>query len=1024
MVEEGASPMNDRIRENWGRLEIIGSSGQDIEKLKESLAKIEKVSGSVPPADLDRALSKLEDFLSRIETKLNIKKEPTEEKEPGSGDAPPQEQPVEEEKPKGKAPKEETEPPAEEKTDEPPPIEEKTEEETEKPEDEEVPKEEPEATEEETTPPEEKKEESEEPQEEKKETEAEPEKEQPSTEEDETPHEEKEEMPPVIDPKVSEEKNRMVEEIEKLDEDAKLAGGETGAIQPHIKAMKDALSTMDLSMFDQYYQVSKDWLDKYLLGLMPTALGNMIGKIKEIESKYMDIGKEDRLTKILPPTSDILKNSDSTDVATLRGYLHEVKGSMEKIDDDQKNLSEDILKESREYIRRMKELVENISEETKKRSFLKRLNEFKDLTVDNILEHYNKIKALMQEVSDESSNSEKTRFEKILKSVEPMISKIAVIGGEESDEHLALVREKDQILSEFPLNIEKAMEGMKGLLDKAVTTLSNFEEIRIQSLENSISKLNSNLEEIEKEMDISPVKNILEKAKKFLDDNDLEKVELLMEKAEAAFDRLKAKVEKGKAGERLKEILTIRDDLKKLSMDVSPLDGSIDDAKEALKSGEMNKFNERIEDIEEKIVLMKKDEIKMEYQKLLVTAMNSIRELENKGEDVKEFRENLEKIKEVHLSRDIDKCIEMEKELLTNIRKIQISTILESRLKTARETLAEAEGLLIDTTEAKKKLDDAQSFLEQEKFEESLEMFTTAQVELEDSMTTRTFSMIEKEIKELKEQGKSYSISDHKADSKIKEAYDLGDDGKYREALELLYSLRDEMSKEFKSKKAISLLGELSTLIKKARSVGLKIATFKAAYTKAKVLLEAGDEDSVIELAERQLKNLNDKIQNQVDLQSHLDEIRGKLIGVESKVNRLIDMGVSVAVYRDRMNAIKELIETTDTEQARKEMSELENSINDEIALARKGTKPKEALAPSKPGENSLESAGGSPEGSKKDLFELVSKISNEMKVRSTKGEETATIKKDIEAIQIQVLKKNYTEAYAIAKACLDRISK
>ena len=91
MVDEGARPINERITENWGRLEKIGSAGQDIEKLKVSLAKIEKVAGSVPPADLDRALTKLEDFLTRIETKLSIEKEETEEEKIESGEAPPQE---------------------------------------------------------------------------------------------------------------------------------------------------------------------------------------------------------------------------------------------------------------------------------------------------------------------------------------------------------------------------------------------------------------------------------------------------------------------------------------------------------------------------------------------------------------------------------------------------------------------------------------------------------------------------------------------------------------------------------------------------------------------------------------------------------------------------------------------------------------------------------------------------------------------------------------------------------------------
>ena len=178
----------------------------------------------------------------------------------------------------------------------------------------------------------------------------------------------------------------------------------------------------------------------------------------------------------------------------------------------------------------------------------------------------------------------------------------------------------------------------------------------------------------------------------------------------------------------------------------------------------------------------------------------------------------------------------------------------------------------------------------------------------------------------------------------------------------------------------------------------------------------------MIDLMERQLKLINEQILSQEDLLSNMDELRGKLIGVESKVNKLIETGRSVDQYRIKIDTIRELIDTEDVKKAQDEMRELEESINDEIYSTTKKTisQPPIKSTPEPETESRSELTA---EESKRKLNDLVSEISREMKIRKTKGEETSAIKNDIEIIKNLVLSKDYVKAYKVAKECLERIS-
>jgi tetratricopeptide (TPR) repeat protein len=618
----------------------------------------------------------------------------------------------------------------------------------------------------------------------------------------------------------------------------------------------------------------------------------------------------------------------------------------------------------------------------------------------------------------------KNRFEKILLSIEPLIEKVAVVGGSESEEHVALIKEKDDLVTLFSSDIEAAMEGMRSLLDKAALKVADLEEFRTHKLESEMDQLNDKLSEISDEVDASPVIRIMDKCRDLLDENEFSKVEMLLEKAGAAFEKLYNDVLITRARKEMVELEETKERLMSASIDVTPLVDPIENAKKYLESGQLTRFHETTEVIREKIGYLEREEMKVEYQRSLMKIVNSLRSIDDEGKDTSAYRMKLDEIKETYLTRDLPKCIEMERDLLKEISKERISTILEIRMKASRETLEEAEGLMIETDGARKKFQEAQELMENEDYETALDLYTQGQVELEDKMTARTFSIVEKEIREKWEEGKKYSIDFGDVEGSIRQAYDLAEDDKFKEAMEHLYSFREMMDVKIDNTKAKTLLDELMDLIKKARASGLKIATFKATHTKAKVLFDAGDVNSAIDLLERQIKNINEHILKRRRLQSNLDELRGRLLGVESKVQKMIDMGLTVAVIRQRMASVNELIDTTDVEQAEKELAEIEESINDSIiAAANKKQEEQKFEEPVEEEKPKVEEKTPSHEESKVQLFSLVSEIRNQMKIKSRKGEETTAIKKDIEVIQNLVIKKEYLEAYQVAKNCLERIS-
>jgi|GEM_PF-4874493 len=1068
MVLEGKVSVDKRIAELKERLTKLQSGGHDVGKAMESLAKMEKVASAASGEDLERALSKFESYMDRLEKKLSSRKrkvkspsgEP-ESKENGkkADTASGKETPPDSEKDdigqekaevqkEEKTPKEEdvsgggkeTDIPAPEGEKEEAPEEQKAGEEKEAPAKEmeetsvkpkeEAPKEQ-KAEEKKEAPAKEMEETSVKPEEEAPEKQkAEEKKEAPAKEMEETSVKPEEEAPkeqkaeekkeaPAPDPKHRE----MTERVKELEEITKALGGDSSPILAHIKAMDEALESGNVQLFQQYHDIARDWFEKYLNSLLPPVINDHIADIRALESQYLDMGKQDRLEGKIPDITRIMNSTSAGDIDAMIVSWRTLGDSLEEIKKDLESLSPDLEEEMSGSMSRFDGMLAKVPDENVKKSFRERMEKLK--AESDILSRYASFRSIMRDLSEEADTAEKKKFEKILLSVEPLIQRTAELKGDDCEEYSSLIREKDRLLSLFATDIEGAMKGMEGLLDRAALEVAQIEENKVQDLMKVVKELENKLSDLSGMMDVEPAARVHKLCQDKLENGDIAGAEELLEKARSIFEKLKERSIRDQARKSLDEIVASRKQLEEKGIDTSPLEEPLSMAEKALDSGDMLLFEENMEALRERIGFMRKEELKVEYQQLLISIMNAVKEMRDRNEDVAQFEKGLDEIRELSLSGNLGECIEKQRTLLKELMNRKLSEKVEERIAHLGNTVSEAEGLMIETDEPRKMMEQARELNSSGDVEKALDIITEAQVMLEERMTRRSFSLIEKQIRDLAAEGKEYSLEAEDIDGKIGYAYNLADEERFKEAMEHLYGIKNDLTAALNEKKAARLMEEISNRIKTARSLGMRIASFKAAQTKAKVLLDAGDMDSVIDLLERQIREIDKQIEERKGLQSRLDELRGHMIGIETKIQKLVDNGMSVASIRERMERISELIEASDADGAEMEMSSVEAEI-DSLLSGGDETRSRQPESGKTGFKESPTTAGSGDrvdaETAKNQLQSLVAGILEEVKRRNIKGMDTSSLKKDIERIQNLVIMKDYTSAYEAARNCLDSI--
>lgn len=1044
MTQEESVPIEERIRNDWNRLKSIQESGKDVKKLMSSLKRITDISKKANSEDIESALSKLEEYLSRIEAQMSDKKI-----------IPQTSKPVEDETDQtettGETEKAQTAD-VTESTEESESVEEKEKrteiQETGEAADPEKQKGEirselakAEATQTEIPMEAEIEENGTEPESEKKTDDHDLNDKDRSRnsgkESGSSKSKETEDTAPIAgESEITEEKDEdddeskargMVEEIEGFDSEVGVYKGDSTPIRPHIDAMKNAFGKKDMGMFEQYYRITKEWFEKYLVNLISRSNIALVDRIKAHCDHYSSFGKLDRIKNNYPEIEAILNENGSQDLQVLRDIQSTLIESLEGIEKDLVTMTSDIESEIAGIISDLLPKLAIIGDETKRENLEKRMDDIKGMISTDTLKAFELVKEINIEVLKEFSHAEKEKFESILRSIEPMLSKLSdpSLGMEEVSSEL--IRERDRLIGLLPTDPEASLKGMEDLLGKATIKTAEIEENFTSDIEMTIASVKKDLEELEGAVETAPVMNIIHRASDTLEEGNFIQSRDLVEKAKITLVKIKEKAAIERANSSLDDIMKRRDEMSEMTIDTTPLDGPIEDARKAIEKRDLDEFATHMDTLKGKLSLMKNEELKVEYQKLLIKVMNEIKELKGSGEvDTKPFDDDLAKVKELFLSKELDASVDLERNIISRIRKIKLTRNVKNRLELVERTVQEADGLLVDINKPKQSISQAREMVEKEMIEEALDLLVETQVDIEFRMTSRTFSMIEKEIRDGWKEAKSHSIDLGDIESKIHNAYNLADDDMFKEALEHLYGLRERVVGEVEQIRAKVLLDELADLIKTARSLGLKIATFKASHTKSKVLLEAGDPPGSIDLTERQIEALTERIENRKELQDRLDSLRGKLIGLETKIGKIVEKGLPVNMFEESMKEIHEFIEISEAERAENKFEELDSEMNKILSGKTEEKKKAEKIPAEMPAVHSKideeRSVDLDPSDAKKKLVELVAIISKEMKERSSHGEEIDTVKRDIQNIQNLVIKKDYISALNIANSTMDRL--
>ncbi|MEA3559709.1 MAG: hypothetical protein U9R75_10690, partial [Candidatus Thermoplasmatota archaeon] len=647
------------------------------------------------------------------------------------------------------------------------------------------------------------------------------------------------------------------------------------------------------------------------------------------------------------------------------------------------------------------------------------------------------LKELENTILDEKRSIKVRKLDKYLVSMEPLIEKIKEGRGEDSKDHMSLQEEKEEILALSETDIDSSLEKVGKLLDRTTLLIVEIEEKMVERLEESILSEKKKATKLSDIMETGPVITILEKADDFLQEGTIDQASKLLDRAIVVFGNLQRQKEKEDIKVSLERYESKVKEYREIGLDVSPMKEPLVEAWNGLKGDDREKVKRYIEQIEDRLSYLRVEELKLVYQKVLINIINSLKRLRENGDDVRELETRLDDLKLLYMDRKFEEAIQAASELENAVSRLKLGKVLEERFIKIRETVTEAEGLLVDVEGPKQKLVEADELRGAGDLSASLDMLVNAQVEIEDMMTRRTFSFIEKEIRNIVDECKRFSIEIGDTESIMNQAYGLADDDNYREAMDLLANFRDKLSKKMMLKRADVQITKLGNKIKEARPLKLNVSMYKAALTKARVLLDAGDVESAFELTKSDLAKIEDEIMLSRQARSRLDKLRGRLLAQEGKLSRLVRDDIDIRGMDQKVSDIRDLIDALKTDEVEDQINDLEVAINTILThrpeqlkkemvstLVEKKDEPRPLSIDVKKEERApLKAVDTTPEKARSELFILIPKIKTEITRLNSKGIDTESYKREIAGIQKMVMERKYVDAVTQAKGCFIKMT-
>ncbi|MGA1793667.1 MAG: hypothetical protein ACMUHM_06935 [Thermoplasmatota archaeon] len=825
-------------------------------------------------------------------------------------------------------------------------------------------------------------------------------------------------------------------EIDSMASEVVELGGDITPIQPHIEYMKSCMENEDESGFQSYLSTSREWLEQYLRNLRLTGIESIASGIRSRIEDLTRVGETDLAKSIEGDLGKAQEGYQDKDLKGLREVWKVLNGMEDGLKKTFTKVTEDLTLRINETLSKVESIIRDLSDDVDTSSIRDELQEVKELLFNgDYIEATVRGKELLAKAMAEKDSKEMRRLESLLLSIEPIMAKIEETKGADSAEYKDLKKEQEMIIERSRSDPKEALKLMESFLDMVTTESAEIEEKYVKNLQNKVKELRKGAEGLSDTIDVTPILNILDKSENLVIEGSVEEAQQMVKKASAAFAKLKEKKSFEVATFRINEIKEKMKILQGKGVDISPLEDPVQKASGFLSSRDMAEFDKVMEVIDQKLVYMSNEEAKLDYQKLLIKIVNGIQELKADKQEIELLEKDLENLKEMFKDRKFEEAVSEAESLFQRVSSRRLYKVINKRKHIVEETIREADGLLLDILPSKQKLAQAIKHIENKEHSEALDLLIEAQVDLEERMTQRTFSIVEKEIRDLASECKSRKVEIGDLDAKISQAYSLADEDKFKEAMDHLNQLRESLWIKVATFRVGDLIEKMSQLIKQGRAVGIEVSQYKAVLTKSKVLMDAGDVESALELLSKVSGNLAEKVSDKKALQVRLDKLRGNLIAQQGKISRLQRSGMQVDSFRERVQRITGLIDALDHHQAEKELIEMDQEVNELLTRSPEQLKTEmmttimggQAARPStvdkiQPKDQSKPEVVDNDKA-RNELFTLIPKIKVEITRLHSKGREVDEFKRDIETIQNLVLQKQYIRAYELGRDCYGRMT-
>ena len=817
----------------------------------------------------------------------------------------------------------------------------------------------------------------------------------------------------------------LLKEVESLE-------GDASSIQENMVAMADALQAGNGEVFDKQMVSTRTWLLQYLEVLRRSSLENMLAQCEARITILKDFNGEESTEELSTEVSGMRESysKGSTDslssmhqevselharigegIFELEGRLRgEIQGMLEKISDGLPERGKDPTSDS------IRDEVESVGSL---------------IAAGNIFDAYHKARDTREKADQEKRNQGMKKLERILLSVEPLLSKIGTLFGTDSEVYRSLIDSKNDILQLSESDVDGALKEVEDLLDSAARSAAEAEERQAKQLEESIAKEREKAHEMKESVDIAPVVNILIKAQQMVIDNNLDTAKGLLEKGIAVAERLRERKKKVEAQEKIKELETTVRSLQERSLDTSPMEEPLGEARRFLKEGDFVRLEGSLAQARERLGFLEMEVIKVEYQKILIPLLNELREMRDGGIDASDKEEAIERVKSLYTTRKYKEALEEAKRVQRSFVEFKLGRAINEQISMTEGFIEEARGLALEMSSFEERLAGVKDRMVDGEIQDALDAVSVLRVEVEDILNARTLSLLEKEIKGLAERCARFSLNIGDIEGALQEARKMASEDRYGEAMEYLQNWRVSLSKKVAVEEAKALLVNLNYKIQDARSLGIETAPYKASLTKSRVLLEAGDMVSCVEEAKEKLSDLEKRIDERRELQGDLDRIRGSLLAQEGKISKLMEKGIEAEDLREKAKNIRGYLDALVMEDAETKLATLDSEITARLrGLGSAGQvrptviRPVAAATrePSAVGVPAASSYDIDPEAARKELFKLVPRIKQEIIRGHSRGEDTESFKEDLGRIQKLVASRDYLAAYQVSRKCFDRL--